>query len=250
MTTARCLSSMRRKQVLDEPANGSRSNTTMPSQTSLRSQNRLGNGFPAAAVITTEKIGESVASKGLWNLSSHQCDPMAAAAVNAVIDIVKEENLLERAHENGEYFMARLRERSMHCPMLANVRGQGLMIGFDLLGGYSRQATDAVNTFMFECRRRGVHLTYGYGGTNFRIIPPLVITREEIDFAVQVIEESLQKLATGAVALKDVMPQNPYTKRLLQKQSWRRVMNSAWRSSPAHWVEKSRELIWERFRTE
>jgi 2,2-dialkylglycine decarboxylase (pyruvate) len=204
----------------------------------------IGNGFPAAAVITTDNIADSVASKGLWNLSSHQCDPMAAAAVGAVIDIVKDENLLERAHENGGYFMARLRERSMRCPMLANVRGQGLMIGFDLVGANS---PDDVNTFMFDCRRRGVHLTYGYGGTNFRIIPPLVISREEIDFAVQVIEQSLQALAKGTIALKDVMPENPYTRRLLQKQPWRRMMNSFWHSSPSQWVEKSRELVRERF---
>lgn len=210
----------------------------------------IGNGFPAAAVITTEIIADTVTGKGLWNLSSHQCDPMAAAAVGAVIDIVKTENLLERAHESGEYFMARLRERSKRCPMLANVRGQGLMIGFDLLVEDAGQVPAAVNTFMYDCRRRGVHLTFGFGGTNFRIIPPLVITREEIDFAVQVIEESLQALARGAVALQDVMPENPYTRRLLQKRPWRRVVNGLWHSSPAQWVEKSREIMRERFGTE
>jgi 2,2-dialkylglycine decarboxylase (pyruvate) len=203
----------------------------------------IGNGFPAAAVITTAEIADTVVARGLWNLSSHQSDPLAAAAASAVIDIVKEENLLERARESGEYFLSRLREVSVRRPVLANVRGQGLMIGFDLLAGDGGQAPSAVNAFMFGCRRRGVHLTYGYGGINFRIIPPLVITREEIDFAIKVIEESLEAVTTGAVSLKNVMPENPFTRRLFEKQPWRRVLNGLWRLSPEQWAGKGRELV-------
>lgn len=70
----------------------------------------IGNGFPVAAVITTAEIADNVVANGLWNLSSHQSDPVAAAAVSAVIDIVEEENLLARALDNGNYFMDRLRE--------------------------------------------------------------------------------------------------------------------------------------------
>jgi 2,2-dialkylglycine decarboxylase (pyruvate) len=203
----------------------------------------IGNGFPAAAVITTAEIADTVVARGLWNLSSHQSDPLAATAVKAVIDIVTQENLLDRARENGDYFMDRLREVSARCPMLANVRGQGLMIGFDLLVEGTDQGADLINLFMFGCRRRGVHLTYGYGGVNFRIIPPLVITREEIDFATRVIEESLQTIAGGAGSLNEAIPENPWTRRILQKRLWERVMSGLWRSSPAQWVEKGRELI-------
>ena len=203
----------------------------------------VGNGFPVGAVITTPEIADTVVAKGLWNLSSHQSDPVSAAAVSAVIAIVKEENLLERARENGEYFMARLREVSARQPMLVNVRGQGLMIGFDILAGDDEHAPAIVNGFMFGCRKRGVHLTYGYGGVNFRIIPPLVITREEIDFAIKVIEESLGAVASGKTSLKDVLPENPYTRRLLEKHPWNRLAKALWRSSPSQWIEKGRELI-------
>ncbi len=65
----------------------------------------VGNGFPVAAVVTTAEIADHVVSEGLWNLSSHQSDPVPAAAVGAVIDIVREENLLDRARESGEYFL-------------------------------------------------------------------------------------------------------------------------------------------------
>src|SRR5262249_37814714 len=92
----------------------------------------IGSGFPVAAGSSTGAIADEVVGKGLWNLSSHQSDPVPAAAVAAVIDIVREENLLERARESGAYFMDRLLELSKSHPIVSNVRGQGLMIGFDL----------------------------------------------------------------------------------------------------------------------
>ena len=206
----------------------------------------VGNGFPVAAVSTTPKIADEVTGKGLWNLSSHQSDPISAAAVSAVIDIVREENLLDRARESGGYFMDRLRELSIRQPVIANVRGQGLMIGFDLLSPDTNHTADFVNDFMFGCRQRGVHLTYGYGYVNVRIIPPLVITRPEIDFALGVIEQALQEVL-GASLGKECWPTNPYTRRLLERSPWRQVVNYWWHSSPEKWVRKGAEIIRNRF---
>ena len=209
----------------------------------------IGNGFPAAAVITTPLIADDVVAKGLWNLSSHQSDPVAAAAVSAVIDIVEEENLLQGARENGDYFMEQLCRLSAAEPAIANVRGQGLMIGFDLLSKDSHRTAELVNDFMFGCRRRGVHLTYGYGGVNFRIIPPLVITRAEIDFAVEVMADSLKAAMSDNESAKEAWPSNPYTHRLFERHPWRRLVNYCWRSSPADLLAKSKELMQQRFGT-
>jgi 4-aminobutyrate aminotransferase-like enzyme len=207
----------------------------------------VGNGFPAAAVVTTDEIAGRVISEGLWNLSSHQSDPVAAAAVGAVIDIVREEGLIDRARETGEYFMARLRDSSVRQPVIAGVRGQGLMIGFDLALTGAAAVADVVNGFMYGCRRRGVHLTYGYGSINFRIIPPLVITREEIDFAVKVIEQSIAEAVSDPASAKAALPMNPYTRSLVEKHPWQRLLNFWWRSSPEQWLEKSREAANRRF---
>jgi hypothetical protein len=116
------------------------------------------------------------------------------------------------------------------------------MIGFDLVEG----PPDIANAFMFGCRRRGVHLTYAYGDVAIRIIPPLVITRPEIDFAVQVIEKSLQAARSGDA--QDAWPKNPHTRRMLEKRPWQRLVNYLWRSSPAEVAGKGRELIGERLR--
>lgn len=202
----------------------------------------VGNGFPVAAVTTAAEIADQVVSRGLWNLSSHQSDPVAAAAVGAVIDIVKEENLIDRARDSGNYFMERLRALAAGKPAIANVRGLGLMIGFDLVPKNPDQAVEAANALMYGCRRRGVHLTYGYGNVNFRIIPPLIITRSEIDRAVEVIEASLEDIS-DATATKAAWPSNPYTRRLLEQSPWRRVLNYWWRSSPKEWLEKGGQII-------
>jgi len=207
----------------------------------------IGNGFPVAAVLATDKIADDVVSKGLWNLSSHQSDPVAATAVAAIIDIVREEGLLERARESGEYFMSALRALSDKCPAIANVRGQGLMIGFDLVPGDGEQSAAMVNDFMFGCRRRGVHLTYGFGGVNFRIIPPLIITRAEMDRAVQVIEESLRSALAGGATNRADWPKNPYTRQLFEKPYWKRLGHFFWHSSPSDVVAKGREVVKGRF---
>ena len=206
----------------------------------------VGNGAPVAAVVTTPEIADRVASQGLWNLSSHQSDPLAAAAVGAVIDIVREENLLDRARESGEYFMARLRDLSSRQPTIAKARGQGLMIGFDLALDGSADLSAVVSGFMYGCRKRGVHLTYGYGNINFRIIPPLVITRPEIDFAVDVMEQSISEVLSHPDSAT-TMPVNPYTRRVVEKHLWPRMLNFCWRSSPEQWVEKGRNVLRSQF---
>ena len=207
-----------------------------------------GNGFPVSAVITTSEIADHVAGSGFWHLSSHQSDPVGATAVNAVIDIIREENLLDRATENGNYFMDRLRELSKTQPAVQNVRGQGLMIGFDLQGPDPTTAADAAHVFMYVCRSRGVHLTYAYEVTNVRIIPPLVITRSEIDVAMDVIAKSLGEVLSGKPFRKDLMPANPYTGRLLERNPVRRMAASLWRSSPEQLMEKGKTLLQKTFR--
>jgi len=206
-----------------------------------------GNGFPVSAVITTADIADRVAGNGFWHLSSHQSDPVGAAAVIAVIDIIREEGLITRAHELGEYFMEGLRQLGVRQPAVQNVRGQGLMIGFDLKAPIPEASAEAANAFMYVCRRRGVHLTYGYEATNVRIIPPLVITHSEIDFAIRVIEESLNEVLSERDFERELWPANPYTRRLLEQHPVRRLVTRLWRSSPEEIVDKGKKVLRKRF---
>jgi 4-aminobutyrate aminotransferase-like enzyme len=207
----------------------------------------IGNGFPVAAVITTPEIADKTVSEGLWNLSSHQSDPIAAAAVEAVVDIVQAENLVEKAHQNGEYFMQRLRELSERTPFIRNVRGQGLMIGFDVSSKDLDKASEFTTAFMQACRRRGVHLTFSYGNSTIRIIPPLVITREEIDLALDVIGNALEEAESKGISAQEGLPTNPYVRRVYEQRPIRGILKHWWRSSPEEWVAKGSTLLRNRF---
>jgi hypothetical protein len=121
------------------------------------------------------------------------------------------------------------------------------MIGFDLALDGSADLSAVVSGFMYGCRKRGVHLTYGYGNINFRIIPPLVITRPEIDFAVEVMEQSISE-ALSHPDSATTLPVNPYTRRLVEKHLWPRVLNFCWRSSPEQWAEKGRSVLRNQFK--
>lgn len=210
----------------------------------------LGNGFPVAAVITTADIADRVVGSGLWNLSSHQSDPIAASAVAAVIDIVREERLMERAAESGAYFMQRLNDLAARCPAISGVRGQGLMIGFDLLADVPDRSPDAANSFMLLCRERGLHLTYCFGDVTFRIIPPLVITRAEIDKAMDIIDAALQEVLSNPGVGKSVLAANPHLRRSFERGPLRRVVEYCWRSSPETLVAKGKEIVRQRMRQE
>lgn len=207
-----------------------------------------GNGFPVASVTTTSEIADQVVRDGLWNLSSHQSDPVGAAALSATIDIVREEGLLDRAHQTGGYFLERLRDLSTRRPEVGNVRGQGLMIGWDMRAEDSERAAQTANRFMYACRRRGVHITFGYGSVNFRIIPPLVISHTDIDFAVEVMEKALEEvLATSSKRVDNDVPLNPYTRPLVKRSAWRGLLRHWWQSTPEEWVEKGGQKIRKQF---
>jgi 2,2-dialkylglycine decarboxylase (pyruvate) len=202
-----------------------------------------GNGYPAAAVVVSREIGESLERTHFTHLSSHQNDPVAAAAVHAVIDIVEETRLVEHSRAMGEYFMTRLRDLQRSHKLIADVRGRGLMIGMELSGDRDDNSTLAFKMAML-CEERGLHVTFSYFEPVIRMIPPLIISSNEIDKAAGIMDEALSVLENGAARLDDLFPKNcrsgPFTKGMVRGAglSLRRM----WRTSPQQWVDKLRSL--------
>jgi 2,2-dialkylglycine decarboxylase (pyruvate) len=203
----------------------------------------VGNGYPAAAVIVSEPIARALETRSFTHLSSHQNDPLAAAAVSAVIDIVEEHGLVQHSRAMGEYFIGALRGLQQKHSLIAEVRGRGLMIGVEL----SPPAGDrdlALKAAML-CERRGLHITFSYFEPVLRIIPPLVISRPEIDLAISIMDEALSALETRNVALADIIPQNSrsgeFVKRMI-KPSPAALLKKMWDTSPHQWLNKLKSL--------
>src|SRR5919198_322513 len=157
----------------------------------------LGGGLPLAATITSAAIEEDCAEKGFLHVTSHVSDPLPAAAGLAVLDVIAEDALVERTRARGEYMLQRLRELQAAHEQIGDVRGRGLLIGVELVEDRdSRAPANALGAAVTNgCYERGLSMNITRTGGNancLRIAPPLVVTEEEIDLAVEIMEASLQ----------------------------------------------------------
>src|SRR5438876_12855 len=93
----------------------------------------LGGGLPLAATVTSEAIEDDCVAKGFLHVTSHVSDPLPAAAGLAVLDVIAEESLVERAARRGDYLLARLAELQPAHEQIGEVRGRGLLAGLELV---------------------------------------------------------------------------------------------------------------------
>ena len=204
-----------------------------------------GSGFPVSGVITTEEIADRIASRGWTHLASHQCDPLPAAAVAATIDIVRKENLVARAAETGCYFMDKLQQLKGKYSVVVDVRGIGLMLGMEIGNFRDGSELELCNLIVMQCENRGVHLTYTYYEPVIRFIPPLTLTKEEVDRAISVLDESIAAALEGKVSRDSVMPSNPYSRKFIQgtsvRKTFKRVATRFFETSPQYWLQKMKE---------
>jgi 2,2-dialkylglycine decarboxylase (pyruvate) len=157
----------------------------------------LGGGIPLAATITNSLIEEDCVGKGFLHVTSHVSDPLPAAAGLAVLEVIEEERLVERARKQGEYLLGRLRELQAAHEQIGDVRGRGLLVGLELVEDReSRRPADALGAAVTaECLRRGLSMNIvraGSGANCFRMAPPLTISDDEIDLAVEILDSSLK----------------------------------------------------------
>ena len=136
----------------------------------------LAGGIPMGAVICTDRIKVPVKS----HTSTFGGNPTACAAALAALEVIEEEGLIENAETLGNYLTDQL--RGIESKKIREVRGLGLMIGIEL----KEKAGPYVQMLM----EKGV-IALLAGATVIRLLPPLVISREEIDTVVSVLKEIL-----------------------------------------------------------
>jgi 2,2-dialkylglycine decarboxylase (pyruvate) len=165
----------------------------------------LGGGVPLAATITTSAIEETAVERGFLHITSHVSDPLPAAAGLAVLDVIEEEQLVEGARERGAYLDARLRELQAEHEQIGEVRGRGLLAGLELVTDRdTREPANALGAAVTtECLDCGLSMNIVRSGENancFRMAPPLSVTEDEIDLAVDILDSALRTCVAGAGA--------------------------------------------------
>jgi len=137
-------------------------------------------GIPMGIVLANEEIADA------FHPGDHGTTfggtPIACKAASTVLDIIEEEDLLTKSTENGQYFRDQLNTLKEKHDCIVEVRGLGMMIGIEL----NYECGDLVN----KALENGVIINVA-GGNVVRLIPPLILTRDEIDQVVKVIDKIL-----------------------------------------------------------
>ena len=196
-----------------------------------------GGGFPVAGVMTTGVVARKLAARAFYHLSSHQADPFGAVVLSAVIDTITEEGLLEEAAQKGRYFADRLLELKAKWPVIADVRGMGLMLGVEFVRDPRtlEPAPEMGHLLRGLCLRQGLHLNYTILGQVLRLTPPLTITRSQIDFAVTVLDKAIGDALSGRYTAEELSPANRYTRRLTRggwPRKFAQYAEKLWLTSP------------------
>jgi 4-aminobutyrate aminotransferase len=154
----------------------------------------LGGGvFPLAALIARE--GLDVAGDRALGHYTHEKSPVACAAALATIEYIEKHHLAEHASELGRHALARMTEMMGRHPLIGDVRGIGLFLGIELVKDRStrERATDEAEAVMYAALSRGLSFKLTMGNI-ITLTPALIITKDEMDKALDIIEECIAEV--------------------------------------------------------
>jgi 4-aminobutyrate aminotransferase-like enzyme len=136
----------------------------------------IGNGHPLAAVVCTREVADAFAH-GMEYFNTFGGNPVSCAIGKEVIDIIKSENLQKHALEVGEYLKAALKKLQNTFPIIGNVRGQGLFLGFELVDSAKKPLAAQAIYLANRMRDLGILMsTDGKDNNVLKIKPPMVFS--------------------------------------------------------------------------
>jgi 4-aminobutyrate aminotransferase/(S)-3-amino-2-methylpropionate transaminase len=149
-------------------------------------------GFPLSGVIGRAEIMDSPGDSAIGG--TYVGNPVSIAAAHAVLDVIEDEGLVERANEIGETTRQRMESWAERFPAIGDVRGLGAMLAIELVKDRDTREPDAdLATAVVEAAAdRGLLLLKaGLYGNCIRVLAPLVVTDEQLDEALGAWEEAL-----------------------------------------------------------
>jgi len=143
----------------------------------------LGGGvFPMAALIAREDL--NIAGDRALGHYTHEKSPVGCAAALAALEVIEEEKLLERSRTLGARALARLETMKKKIPSIVDVRGIGLLLAVEL------KSAELAEEALYRCLSRGLSFKVGQGNV-LVLAPPLVIEEEDLERALEILEECL-----------------------------------------------------------
>ncbi|MGD9042310.1 MAG: aspartate aminotransferase family protein [Desulfobacterales bacterium] len=154
----------------------------------------LGGGIiPFAGIIAREDL--DVAANRALGHYTHEKSPVACAAALATIAYIEKHNLVQHARTLGRYALDRLNKMKRHHPLIGDVRGLGLFLGIELVKDPKtrERASDEAEAVMYACLSKGLSFKLTMGNI-ITLTPALIITKAELDQALDIIEECIADL--------------------------------------------------------
>ncbi|WP_053148744.1 aminotransferase [Pseudomonas sp. P97.38] len=155
----------------------------------------MGNGQPLGAVITRREIAEALEAEGYF-FSSAGGSPVSCRIGMAVLDVMEEEDLWENARVVGGHFKARLEALIERYPLVGAVHGSGFYLGVELIRNRAtlEPATEETTALCNRLRELGIFMQPTGDYLNIlKIKPPMVTTRQSVDFFVDMLEKVLDE---------------------------------------------------------
>ncbi len=155
----------------------------------------IGDGVPLAAVVTTPKIAQALTSRIHFNTFGG--NPVSCAAGKAVLEVIERDGLQQKCAERGDQLMAGYRKLMEKHDIIGDVRGMGLMTGIELVKDRKTKEPATAETLQVFERVKDLGLLTGKGGLYgnvLRIKPPMCITKEDVDFVIEVLDIALSEL--------------------------------------------------------
>jgi 4-aminobutyrate aminotransferase len=156
----------------------------------------IASGMPLGVMMSRADIMDWVPGS---HASTFGGNPVCIASALATLDVIEKEGLLANATEVGNHMLKRMADWSSKHRLVGDVRGRGLMIGVEIVSDqktkeYGADLRDRIVELAFE---RGI-LFLGCGPSTVRISPPLIVSKDEADVAIDVLEESIEIASKGA----------------------------------------------------
>lgn len=160
----------------------------------------MGAGMPISAVVGRRELLDVAPAINMYTMAGN---PVACAAALAHLDEIGRLGLAERAARTGGYLLGRLRELQQRHPLIGDVRGLGMMLGLETVRDRATRepADKEMAKIVYRAFELGLIVFYGGIYSNvMEITPPLVMTEDEVDEGIAVLDQAISEVAAGKVS--------------------------------------------------
>ncbi|MEC7902251.1 MAG: aminotransferase class III-fold pyridoxal phosphate-dependent enzyme, partial [Candidatus Neomarinimicrobiota bacterium] len=143
----------------------------------------MGNGHPLSALVTTKEIADKF-NNGMEYFNSFGGNPVSCAIGNAVLDVIKEEGMQQRALKVGSYLINEIKSLQSKYPIIGDVRGAGLFIGIELIRDIENLEPAAIEADKIINQMKDQKILLSTDGPDHNVIkikPPMVFNKDNAD---------------------------------------------------------------------